>query len=260
MFLLEPNQTPYDLRWRMFGTHVRVHPLFWLVMVIFGWDWAANPGPGENGLMNLALWVLTCFVSILLHEFGHIWMGQAFGSYGHIVLFGFGGLAIGASNGLNRYQRIFVSAAGPIIQLLLLAFLMGLVMFKASPLPYRSLPKNAQVFLDMLLFVNLYWPLLNLLPIYPLDGGQICREVCGIMNPARGVLASLWISVFVAGLIAIHALLAQSGNAQDFRIPYLPRSTFAAIFFGLMAVENFQAIQSEKTRRSYWDDDSRWTR
>ena len=36
MLFMEPNETPYDLRWRMLGTDVRVHPMFWLVSVIMG--------------------------------------------------------------------------------------------------------------------------------------------------------------------------------------------------------------------------------
>ena len=54
------------------------------------------------------------FVSILIHEFGHVWMGQAFGSRGHIVLYGFGGLAIGSNRLDSRWQRIAVSFAGPL--------------------------------------------------------------------------------------------------------------------------------------------------
>jgi hypothetical protein len=46
------------------------------------------------------------FISILVHELSHVLMGQAFGAYGHIVLYGFGGLAVG-SNQLNvRWQRV----------------------------------------------------------------------------------------------------------------------------------------------------------
>jgi Zn-dependent protease len=257
MFLIEPNQTPYDLRWRMFGTHVRVHPFFWLFSALFGWQFTQM---GPNGFLYLGLWVLCCFVSILLHEFGHIWMGQAFGSSGHIVLYSFGGLAVGAYNGVNRYQRILVSAAGPGIQLLLWAFLKGLVAYPASPLPFRTLPPNAQMFLIMMLYVNFTWALLNLLPVYPLDGGQIAREVCSIVVGHKGVIVSLWISVCVAAFLAIHALLAQSGKIEGLPIPYLPTGTYIAILFGLLAFSSYQAIQIENTRSSFWDDDSRWTR
>ena len=38
MILNESNATPMDLRFRLFGTHVRVHPLFWLFAAVFGWN------------------------------------------------------------------------------------------------------------------------------------------------------------------------------------------------------------------------------
>src|SRR5262245_38491573 len=118
MMLADPSPTPLDLRFRLFGTDVRVHPLFWLISVIFGWSWRnVNLLPG-GGLGEVALWVACVFFSILLHEFGHVWMGRAFGASGHIVLHGMGGLAIGSSDVPYRWQRVLVSAAGPGIQLL----------------------------------------------------------------------------------------------------------------------------------------------
>ena len=91
MLFMEPSQTPYDLRWRMFGVPVRVHPRFWLVSVIMGWNTV------HEGFQYLLIWVACSFASILIHEFGHVAMGQIFGSRGHIVLYGFGGLAIGSN-------------------------------------------------------------------------------------------------------------------------------------------------------------------
>ena len=40
MLLLEPGRTPYDLNWRMFGTSVRIHPMFWLVGAMMGFGHA----------------------------------------------------------------------------------------------------------------------------------------------------------------------------------------------------------------------------
>ena len=77
--LVEPAQNPYDLRFVLFGTRVRVHPFFWLFSAILGWPFL------DEGFGYLLLWVGCCFVSILLHEFGHVWAGQAFGNRGSIV-------------------------------------------------------------------------------------------------------------------------------------------------------------------------------
>src|SRR5262249_53158681 len=120
VLLYDPGGTPLDLRFRLFGTQVRVHPMFWLIMALLGWSGGGGVLPG-NGLGDTLVFVLCAFVSILLHEFGHVWMGRAFGARGHIVLHGMGGLAIGSADVPHRWQRILVSAAGPGIQLILYA-------------------------------------------------------------------------------------------------------------------------------------------
>src|SRR5690242_17632281 len=62
VFLLEPEHTQFDLRFRMLGTDVRVNPMFWLVSAFLGWWWL------DEGLSYLVLWIACVFVSILLHE------------------------------------------------------------------------------------------------------------------------------------------------------------------------------------------------
>src|SRR5438105_4366565 len=110
---LEPERTPYDWNWRIFGIPVRVHPLFWLISVILGWDTV------HEGFQYLLLWIGCVFVSILVHELGHVFMGQVFGSPGYIVLHSFGGLAVGSSALQNRWKRIAVYFAGPLAGFLL---------------------------------------------------------------------------------------------------------------------------------------------
>src|SRR6516225_592395 len=110
----------------MFGIDVRVHPMFWLVTVLMGW---ANR---DHGFAYLLLWVVCIFVSILIHELGHVVMGIVFGSRGRIVLYSFGGLAIGSANVRNRWERIAVLFAGPCAGFLFLGLLF-LVLRVAQP-------------------------------------------------------------------------------------------------------------------------------
>ena len=72
---------------------------------------------------------------------------------------------------------------------------------------------------------------MNLLPIYPLDGGHIVREVLLYFNPQQGVQQSLILSIFTAGLVAVFGLI----KMQDYYI---------AIFFAFMAYESFMALQA----------------
>ena len=62
-------ETPYDLRFRLLGIPVRVHPLFWVVMAVLGWQ--------DHNLPMVAVWVACVFVSILVHEYGHGLMAKS---------------------------------------------------------------------------------------------------------------------------------------------------------------------------------------
>jgi Zn-dependent protease len=266
MLLADPSPSPLDLRFRLFGTDVRVHPLFWLITALFGWSWSSLKVLPGNGLGEVALWIACVFVSILLHEFGHVWMGRVFGARGgHIVLQSMGGLAIGAANVPYRWQRILVSAAGPGIQLALFGILYGLLAAGYLPWPKGGrvgmgsfFPSDGwQVCLIMMLVINLFWPVLNLLPIYPLDGGQMTREFFQIVSPRQGLVVSLWLSVIVAGALCANALVDYLRGTP--LLPYVGHyfsSPFMAVFFGLFAFSSFQALASERRKRTYfWEDD-----
>jgi Zn-dependent protease len=270
---MEPDETRYDLRWRMFGTNVRVHPMFWLMSLILGYDRTIREGIGF-----VLAWVACVFVSVLLHEFGHVWMGRLFGSHGYIVLYGFGGLAIGSNQLGRRGQRILVLFAGPLIQLVLLGLIWLSKDAMASFIPVHS-RRSAAIVWYMLFQINLLWPLLNLMPIWPLDGGQITREVCQGTMRERGTVVSLGISMVVSGLLAIHELSASKGRPL-IRLPFLESGTlhitlfrgemtlrmplfesgdmFMAIFFALFCVSSFLALQAENERRRQWSDND-WT-
>src|SRR5262249_43255267 len=151
---------------------------FWLVSAILGWNLT------EIGLPYLFLWIVCSFFSILLHELGHIWMGRGFGSDGHIVLYGLGGLALGARDPRYRWQRVLVYLAGPGIQLLLWAVLwLGK---KSAGDQVGTWPLQVRLALEIVMDINLYWPLLNLVPVWPLDGGRVARELCTWLSPRNG--------------------------------------------------------------------------
>ena len=187
MFLSEPSETQFDLRFWLFGVHVRVHPYFWIFDRLPGMESRRPDGqPNATGLIYLLAFEVICvFVSILIHEIGSVFMGRLFGSHGHIVLYSFGGLAIG-SNALDHgWQRFLVSFAGPLIQFVVLGLSVLALLFLLPRVPLgRHRPVG--VSLAMLIEINLFWPILNLLPIWPLDGGQMAREVFFGVTPRNG--------------------------------------------------------------------------
>jgi stage IV sporulation protein FB len=271
VLLFEPERSPYDLNWRMFGTDVRVHPMFWLVSLIMGGSLLND----ANAIQMLLLWIGCVFVSILIHEFGHVLMGRFFGYHGHIVLYGFGGLAIGSSGMSNRGQRIAVSFAGPFAGFLFLGVLAvvlwwlqpalvtlhfgALLRMFGLPVPEAwarlmgeaaAVPPLVHAALRFLIFINLFWGLINLLPIWPLDGGHISRDFLSMLNSEKGATIATGISFVVAGVLAIHCLLAMNDRPL---IPFLPiGSLFSAILFALLAVQSFQLLQQSQFDRPPW--------
>ena len=83
----------------------------------------------------------------------------------------------------------------------------------------------------MLLWVNIFWGLINLVPVFPLDGGNVSRQLLLQADPMNGVRRSLWISVIAGALVAIAGLL-------------LLRSIYMALLFGFLAFQSYQALQS----------------
>jgi len=245
------QETPYDLKWRMFGIHVRVHPLFWLIAAILSWGWV------QWGISHILISMTCIFLSILIHELGHVVVGKCFGSHGHIVLWAMGGLAIGSNHLSSRWQRVAVLFAGPFAQFLLLGIVWLGWHFLAPTIIDETVGSLAVAAYFTLFVVNLVWPILNLLPIWPLDGGQISREWFTFFTPRNGVRFSLHLSIGVCVLLAFHALVAW--KTEHSVIPYL-NDPLDIFFFGMFAAVGYQALQAENERTRGFDpwDHERW--
>lgn len=199
---------------RIAGTPVRVEPVFWVIVVLFGF--------GVRDGWSLALWVGIVFVSILLHELGHAMAYKAFGQPSAIVLHGFAGLTFGRR--LPRFKSIVVSLAGPLSALLLLG-LPALALREGrfgEDLFFDVVTGQTWVgwyiALDDVVFVNVWWSIINLLPIRPLDGGNVLSELAGV-RIAR------FVSMGVAAVAAVYAF------STDYR--------FAAFFAALLGFMNY---------------------
>ena len=261
--LVEPPRTPYDLRFRLLRFPVRVHPLFWLGAALLGANYL------DAGPEYLLIWVAVVLVSIVVHELGHAVVLRRFGTESQIVLYIFGGLAVPWAAVSGRGRRILVSLAGPVAGFLLY----GLIYASNRAFAWATLPNGLPAngvplwFLyQMLIFVNLYWGILNLLPVYPLDGGQVSREVCVHVWGTRGRRTSLKLSIAVAGLIAVYSLLcmleARSGGGFTASLPgWFPRgSLWTAILFALLAFQSYQELQRQSWADTHWDDRVPWER
>ena len=162
---------------------------------------------------------------------------------------------MGSNQLSRRWQRIAVSFAGPFAEFILLGvFLVALYFLTPHISPRWDF--YVEKMLRFMVIVNLFWALVNLLPIWPLDGGQIAREISRAIMPQRGTSFSLGLSMLVSGIFALHILMASQGRPL---LPYVPAfSMFMALFFAMFCVNSFLALQAENERRRGWDNDE-WT-
>ena len=246
----EPERTPYDLSFRLLGSPVRVHPLFWLVAVLFGASWL------DRGVLFLVVWVAVMFASILVHEFGHALAFRWFGTGSHVVLYHFGGLAVPWSAVAGRWRRVLVSLAGPFAGFLLC----GAAYLSNYLQPWAATSPLTFALYFSLIGVNLYWGVMNLLPVFPLDGGQVSVEVCSSIWRRNGLRVALEISIAVGGLLALYSLACvvearQRGGWLDELPGWFPRgSIWTAILFGMLAYQSYQLLQHQRWTQSHWDD------
>jgi Zn-dependent protease len=254
VLLDEPPHSQADLSFRLFGFPVRITPWFWLVSLLFAW----HGGDVADPRLIVAA-VLAIFLSILIHELGHAAAFRWFGMSAHVVLYQFGGLAIPYAGSMsprgrqrrNRFEQIVIAAAGPAAQLgAAVVLVLGLLLSgKAAPvggfvgewllrfclrlnLPLDHVFGAAPVFVfvSSFLFVSIYWALVNLLPIYPLDGGQIARELFLIWDKTDAIRHSLILSVAVGGVTAIWGF--SSGD------------WYLGLLFGMLAYGSYTTLQS----------------
>jgi Zn-dependent protease len=206
----------------------------------------------------LPVWVACAFVSILVHELGHVIAGRIFGEPSNIVLYSMGGLAIGQFGRLARWQRILVYAAGPAAGLLLFAFvqfglprLIDAYDFTLRINRWYFMLANRSRLLEggepvaglpgFLIIQNLFWSLFNLIPIIPLDGGQIMRDIVTGVFRRNGLRLAFGLSFLLAGSIAVYSGLRM--YRPD--VPYPPLDPmFTAIMFAMFAMSNFSSMQS----------------
>ena len=155
----------------------------------------------------------TLFGIVLMHEFGHaLACRQVGGKAEQIVLWPLGGVAYVAPP-QRPGATLWSIAAGPLVNVILAPIFTGLFFLAMNAGLAETHPDFYQ-YVQAVCFINFALIIFNLLPIYPLDGGQIVRSllwfVCG---RARSLLISSMIGfVGVAGLVAMAILGSPYGR------------------------------------------------
>jgi Zn-dependent protease len=204
------------------GVPVRVQPAFFVIIVLLGFVSYPMPFP--------LTWVAIATVSVLVHELGHALAFRAFGLRPSITLHGMGGLttaSVGEAGApeFTPVRSIVTSLAGPLAALLLFGvpaylaargqgfeplaqlgrtdFGEAVVRRAGSGVGARyTLATPLQLLLQQAVYINVGWSLLNLIPILPLDGGNVTASVIELAAPRKGRRVANVISIVAAVVLA----------------------------------------------------------
>jgi len=168
-------------------------------------------GSNERNPAKLGMWVVVVAMSVVIHELGHALMGKLFGLVPRIDLHGMGGTTSftvpdgSAPPPLAAWRRVAISLAGPFAGFAFAAIVVGIQLVGLRP----SHPL-AQHGIAMLLWVNIGWGIFNLLPMLPLDGGNVMTSILSAASRKNGVKIARVVSIAVAALIALYAVQRQA--------------------------------------------------
>jgi Zn-dependent protease len=198
---------------RLIGIDVYVH-WSWLLVAFFQVSYRARVAeegnswlfpPYESGKWH-ALQYLALFGIVLLHEFGHALACRRVGGFADtIVLWPLGGIAF-----VRPPQRadalLWTAAAGPLVNVLLIPLLGALVLLDGR-FDWSTLSPDLPLFVRAIFALNLLL-FLNLIPVYPLDGGQMLQGLLWmVIGRAESLMVVSLLGMLVGGGIMMLAFL-----------------------------------------------------
>ena len=208
------------IRFSLFGVSVSIHPSLWLALAVLG---GVLSSTGMQDLLSVSLFVVAGFVCLLSHEMGHALVGRYFaGNCPEVHLAWLGGDCSHEGVNFTRIQGVLMTVAGPAASLLLGVLSAGVLCVYVGDIPFglylsryflfNVIPREALLdfaYMPMVFFCNMvavsfWWTVLNLLPVFPLDGGQIMN---GLMRSPRLMHSvSLYIAVTLCIVFSVLAL------------------------------------------------------
>lgn len=173
---------------------IAIHPFFWLLAAFIGW---INSG----SWLGMLIWIGIIFVSVLFHEYGHALTSLCFKQKARIQLMALGGVTSYEGPKLKFWQQFLVVFNGPLFGFFIFLGATILLKFEWTP--------TVQAILKMTQIANLFWTILNLLPVLPLDGGQLLRIILEANFGVKGFKASLLIGAIVSVLFSFAFFVIQ---------------------------------------------------
>lgn len=201
-------------------------------------------------IMRLLSWLFIVFVSVIIHELGHAAVARLLGGRPEIVLRGLGGVTYPrVPRLLGPLERVGLSLAGPFAGLMVGVAAFGLLWYghpwlaaevRDAPLSlFQQVSRAADTPMGRLfaLFVitSVTWTALNLLPIFPLDGGNTLEAVVAGVRGKPSVGPVAWFSAALSLALGV-VLFVLTRQTQPFLL----------VFFGVLAVTNFNTARAAR--------------
>lgn len=233
---MSSDETPRGiLRFTLFNIPTQIHPSSWLVLLVLG---SSGSRMGDISLQEVLLFVVAGMLCLLVHEYGHALVGRSVGGRAPVIeIASLGGVTRFSSGPPGRGGALMMVLAGSAASLLLAAaagVIMGacigsvrdgLCLALLLPLPgTETLVTDGLIrlyemsngvlsgpaglmfirgFLE-LTYVCVFWSLLNLLPILPLDGGSAL--LLATQRPRLTVAVSMVTAVLLLTLCAVNMM------------------------------------------------------
>lgn len=163
---------------KYFGIKVSIH---WTFLLLIGWIvWReSRRGSSPEEILWVVLLVLTIFLCVTLHEFGHALTARRYKiNTLDITLLPIGGLARLESMPEKPAQELAVALAGPLVNIVIAIILFPFIVSKLNAEYISTLQGiSKETFLLNLFSVNIMLALFNMLPAFPMDGGRVFRAL-----------------------------------------------------------------------------------
>ncbi len=212
---------------RFAGIDVYMHVTF---MLLVSWV-ALIHWRQEQSLMavfNGVTFILTVFLCVVLHEFGHALTARRYGiKTRDIILLPIGGVARLERLPTNPLQELWVALAGPAVNVVISVLLFIWLNLFASFEPLQKLTVTTGPFLERIMAVNLFLVGFNMIPAFPMDGGRVLRAILATRKEysrATQIAASIgqgiavffgFIGLFYNPFLLFIALFVWIGAAQE---------------------------------------------
>lgn len=193
-----------------FGTEVRIHLTFLLLLSFFGWQTAQYGGAAAA--VDMMLLILAMFTCVLLHEFGHVLAAKRYGiRTPDITLLPIGGLARLERMPRDPVQELIVALAGPAVNVVIVIVLFTWRGFAVSTPSEMGLMQGS--FSGRLMIWNVFMIAFNMIPAFPMDGGRVLRALLAMfLDYVQATRIAAGIGQTFAVLGAVIALMNFGNN------------------------------------------------